>query len=244
MQEKPKISEATLKNYLGENLTRSILSRKRNGKPLLIPYFEGLIPGDILLTKSLIRGKPNRSSAVYLGQKTHEKKNFSEENSFWTHAMVYVGNMHVVESQLGRKSRRAFLNLSQNADKGADAGLKVSPITDYSYNYEILICRLKDLSREDSHKVALYALSNCFIDKRTYPIVRITTSTLSEKPKAKDLHLATTCSEFSLECLAIGTGNMTAVYVDVKTGNEDYYPADFHKSEQFEKIPMTYFQLD
>ena len=240
MAENPKISEATLVNYLGKNLTKSILSRRRGGHPLLIPNFEALVPGDILLTKTLKKGKPDRSSVVYIGQHNHTKKSFSDDNALWTHAMVYVGNMHVVESQLGRRAIKTF----SHREKAAPAGLKVSPITDYSYNFEIVICRLKGLSKEDSHKVALYALSNCFIDKRTYPRARIVVDTITAKSRPKKLNLAATCSEFSLECLAIGTGNMTSVYVNVTSGDDDYYPADFHRSEQFEKIPMTYFQLE
>jgi hypothetical protein len=36
---------------------------------------------------------------------------------------------------------------------------------------------------------------------------------------------------------------MVQIYDDVQKGADDYFPADFHASEEFEKIPMSYFQL-
>jgi hypothetical protein len=81
------------------------------------------------------------------------------------------------------------------------------------------------------------------VHKRRYPFLRIATSTLLKRPFRKDLHIAATCSEFALECLAIGGTCMVKKYASVEDGKEDFYPADIHASDEFVKSPMTYLRL-
>ena len=223
-----KITRATLIKELGHNLATSVLSRRKRNNTLLIPNIELLHSGDIILSSD-----SHKKSAVQLAQQNlANKRGYTEKDWIWTHAMMYVNNIHVAESNI-------YMNWSDLVVRG---GLQVVPLTSYS-NGKLVICRHRRAEHGVGKDAALYAMGNCVVSKRKYPWRRIIISALTATPARKVLHAETTCSEFALECLAIGAACMVKEYNEVQDGIADYYPADFHASGEFAKIPMTYFEL-
>jgi hypothetical protein len=150
------ISRAALTAELGPTLARKALSHVGTGGR--IPNFEELLPGDVILSRNLdAKGNVSPSNVRFV-QKSLKQKKFSEDNLTWTHTMMYVGGMHVAESQFIKK-------------KEIWVGLRVVPLTIYSQNVELLICRHKAL--EGGMEAAQYALLNCIAERRGYPLGRM-----------------------------------------------------------------------
>lgn len=227
------ISNATLKAELGHNIAASALSAFRGKKEILIPNLDDLERGDVILSR-YTKNNTIKGSPVEFGQKTHMRKKFSAAACIWTHAMVYLGNMFVAESQ-------PFL-LDEKFLLGFGSGLQAVPLTRYCGSRDFVICRYADYS-DVGDDIAQYAVLNCIANTRKYPLWRTISCALTQRSRKKDLHLAANCSEFALECLAIGAACMVDIYDSVFNGSEDFYPADFYDHSDFKKIDMTYLRL-
>ena len=241
------ITRAALSKECGPNLAASVLRAIPSAKEILIPHFEHLKKGDIILSRRLEKDGSPETSLIEIGQRAVARKNFSDEECHWCHSMVYVGRMHVAESQGTYR---------QNGQK--KQGLRVAPLTEYG-NHDLLICRHKDIEVAGNN-TSHYAILTCVVDPRKYPFQRLYASAIQQflgtklkdfgilemlvkKMSQRDLQKAITCSEFALECLAIGGTCMVEHYNNVNDGRDEFYPADFCKSGEFQRLPMTYMRV-
>lgn len=226
------ISRAALEAEIGKNLAHSALARMKKQGEVLIPDFEQIERGDIILSRHCLRNHSAKNAPVVRAQKSLMSKDFCAEACSWGHAMVYIGNMFVAESQ------PFFLH-----GVVPKSGLRAIPLTTHSTSRQLLICRHKGVSGREGD-VAHYAAVNCIADTRRYPLSRTIRCAFLDRPEAKQLFYAANCSEFALECLAIGGQCMVDAYAKLKDGEEEFYPADFYARKEFEKIEMTYLRLE
>lgn len=225
------ISRVTLERDLGEFATRALFRRHL---PLgsKIPAYEKLKVGDVILSR---HKRPNFFSRQVTAAQLDRGHN--AEDASWTHAMLYVGDLHVVESH---KSVRL------------KAGVMVSDLLRYCKDCDLLVLRHSDTA---------------FSDYRRQDIVRYGLLMPSIRPRRFDgfrtfsiwcgcrlgFHLPSRlsieriiCSEFILECFAAGGAYMTESHVALREpGNHGaaFLPADLAKEPNFQKIDMEYYEL-
>jgi hypothetical protein len=222
------ISRATLKAEIGDNLADKAVSTLK-GK-ILIPNIDQLRRGDIVLSRSSTRTIAIKSSPVVLGQRMALTKDFSAEASSWCHAMVYVGNMYITDSQP--------FSMKNNWR----SGLRTAALTNYCKNSDLLICRHKQYNYVGDD-IAQYALLNYVANPRKYPHFRTVFNTIMDKASPKNLYKSANCGEFALECLAIAGACLVDTYERVQKGVEEFYPASFHNHGDFDMIEMEYLTL-
>lgn len=227
------ISRATLEAEIGGSFASCALSRMKRGGAILIPNYERLERGDVILSKHCLSDTNIKNTPVQIAQLSLASKRFSEDACSWGHAMVYVGNMFIAESQ-----PFFFSGITPKS------GLRALPLTIYSLSRELIICRHKELCSTLGEKIAHYATLNCIADTRRYPLLRTIKSALLDKSLKKELLKAANCSEFALECLAIGGGYMVEPYSKLDDGEAEFYPADFFTRQEFDKIPMSYLKVE
>ncbi|HEY8261007.1 MAG TPA: hypothetical protein VIG55_07335 [Methylosinus sp.] len=225
------ITREILAAEIGRNLAHSALARMKRGADLLIPDLEGVRRGDIILSRHCGWRENVKLSLVARAQKSLFSKNFTPEACSWGHAMVYLGDMFVAESQ------PIFFRGPLPA-----SGLRAIPLTAHSASRELLICRHRGAAGREEN-IARYAALNCIANSRRYPIDRVLRTAFLDRSETKQLFIAANCSEFALECLAVGARCMVETYAKVRSGQEDFYPADFHADSDFERIEMTYLRL-
>jgi hypothetical protein len=220
------ISKNTLIEILGQRAGASALKAVARGEDARIPDFDMLDPGDIVLVKSR---KPSGSSQL-IADVQEQILNFRPHEARWTHSMVYVGDLHVAESQ------KAILGWP---------GTRVAALTKYAATCDMTICRFagERFSLAEANGIARWALLDCTVGKRSYDNARAYSSATMTRPQKANLGKAVICSEFALECLAVGGAVMVGEYNEVINGKRFFYPADFIKSDAFRKIPLQFLEL-
>lgn len=224
---------------VGAGIAESIL-RKSARRRHWIPDFEWLQAGDIVLSRSKTRpGK--KPPAIERHQRTIPRLQKNGACS-WTHAMLYVGRLHVAESTTFFKT--GILDWR--------TGIRISPLIADIEATDLLICRRKDFQQTapNRNEAVAYALLDHAVHRRPYGFDRIASIALSRTgivgrvltPLFRaQLTKAIICSEYALECLATAE-LLTSEYASI--GNTNFfYPGDFHAHRAFDHIEMRYRQL-
>jgi hypothetical protein len=185
-----------------------------------------LDPGDIVLVKRRQKG----GAAQLIADVQEQVLGFASYAAQWTHAMVYVGDLHVAESQ------KAILGWP---------GTRVVPLTKYAADCDMMICRFSGprFSLAEANGIARWALLDCTVGQRRYDNARALDSATLTRPQKTNLQKAVICSEFALECLATGGGVLVGEYNAMLKAERFFYPADFVKSDAFRKIPLEFLEL-
>ena len=236
------IGEADLVAYLGKGIASSYIKALRASPGCLVPNYDDLLVGDIVLSRKAAR-RPHALTSLLPSIESHQRsiERLKTTDAWrWTHSMLYVGRLHVAESQ---KSFRAI-------------GTTVSPLTKPA-NIELVVCRRRDrdeIEGFDAYRrnAALYALMDHAVNKRDYGrkrIVAISTdgrgfiSKIAGRVFPPDFSKEIICSEFVLEALAIGGKMLTQEWEQLKTPQSFFYPGDFYAHPSFETVPLTYLSL-
>ena len=225
------ISRNSLESEFGRGVARNI-DRALRGKALkMIPDHENLMVGDVILSKTT-KLTPSEWHQRRLGR-------YTQEQAAWSHAMLYVGRLHVVEF-------RTF-----NA-RGLASGIVVNPLTKHSPDVEFKICRRSNYDKirkfsSSRRAAALYALLDQAVHRRRYDFKRI--AALASEGKRwegvvralfpSDFERAMICSEFVLECLAIN-GILTIDYLTMIENGTYFLPADFYAHSLLDKLDMKF----
>jgi hypothetical protein len=198
------------------------------GGKRLIPSYECLQLGDIVLaghpkkTNGKDKWHPVRSSQL--------KQGCHSDSCRWTHAMLYVGQLHVIESNKPTKWK---------------TGVTLAPLTRDAHRSEFLILRYKGedfLGRRD-HMVR-HALMSPYLTPRQYDIPGAIASHFSWRPKGADHSTRIFCSEFILECFFL-QGFLVEEFIEVTEGrNKFFLPAHLAVHNRFDRFPMKYFELE
>lgn len=233
LQEIEEISYAALEREIGPYLGPNIVSRLKKSGCSKIPSLEQLLVGDIILCKYNSKSKSKKKHPVEAHQISKLKHSF--DHAQWTHAMVYVGNLFVAESQTFFKKPKRI---------GRYSGTRIHSIVDYSETHDLKICRHKALQDfpDLRQSVGRYAVLDTAINPRKYPWKRVLQMGFRKVLDTPKLHQAVMCSELALEALAIQGRVMVEDYNNLNNGNA-FYPADFHARDEFENIDIEYFNL-
>lgn len=228
VREDKKISRATLERELGEH-AHSVLKLIDKKKYTHVPDIENLFVGDIILTRGLGKdGKPKPHIVEIYQQK---ELGFTPEDAFWCHAMVYIGNMHVVES-----TKKIHWTA-----RGFRTGPRISNLMDFVDTCKLKVCRSNQLKLfwDLRHNIGRTALIDISLNRRFYSRSRLW-DLVRNAAKRPDLKASVICSEYALQLLATGASCMTEEYEALGTESFKYYlPGDFHRSEKFEKMDLT-----
>lgn len=204
----------------GENA----LAKLREAGSDLVPNHQGLRFGDVILAQDV-----NKKQLITAAQL---RQGFSAEAACFSHAMLYVGELHVLEAQF------------ESGGNGEFSGTRIAPLTRYS-GRELLVARYRPAeSDREGLLVARYALIRQALGRRAYDwrgALRV--GATGRRKSAPDLENAIVCSELVLEAFAIGGQFLVDEYADVRSGRRFYYPADFFANKTFDKLEMTYFRL-
>jgi hypothetical protein len=225
------ISKNALESEFGRGVARSIDKALRGKHLKMIPDHESLMVGDVILSKT------SRLTMPEWHQRGLDR--FKPADAVWSHAMLYVGRLHVVEF-------RTF-NL-----KGLGSGIVVNPLTKHSADVDFKICRRSGYNTirkfsSSRRGAALYALLDQAVRRRRYDFNRIA-AIASEGKKweafvktmlPSDFERAMICSEFVLECLAIN-GLLTIDYLNLQQKGRYFLPADFHAHPLLDKLDMKF----
>lgn len=226
----------------GEGAANSIL-RKLKGDPALIPSPDHLAVGDVILTRH------SKKFGWLPTVETYQRRNAqfqSGEAATWSHAMLYVGRMHVVEST----------NHFKIGPLEWKSGIRVAPMVHDDVKTEYLILRRRDSSKIPGFEqlvgaAAVYALMDYALRRRTYGYDRATAVVVSTWPRIfsglrkffpNRLNQAIICSEYVLECLAIGATMLTDEYNNLGT-DSFFLPAHFFVHPDFDHLPMKFVQV-
>lgn len=148
--------------------------------------------------------------------------------------MLYVGQLHVVESN-------KFINFRRT-------GLKVAPLTRDCANHEFLVLRYNDNEFRGSRRqnVVRYGLLSQTVNPRRYDRGAAISAVFQRRRPSQTMHLKRiNCSEFVLECFAIGGAYLVDDYVRVtSTPNQFYFPAHLAENKKFERLTMRYYKLE
>jgi len=199
------------------------------GGKRLIPSHECLEIGDIVLS-----GHPKRENGKdkwHPVQKSQLRQGCDPASCRWTHAMLYVGDLHVIESNKPTKLR---------------TGVTLAPLTRDSHNREFLILRYKGTDfverRED---IVRYALMSSYLAPRQYDIGGALAPHFRWRPNGADHSKRIFCSEFILECFFVQGPFLVKEFIAVTEGeNQFFLPADLAVDDRFDHLPMKYFELE
>jgi hypothetical protein len=253
-----RITVQELAQSFGEGIGKSITTELSRSKGKLIPNFADLQLGDVVLSRE---SKPARWPFSLLpsvvGSQSKVSRFRGSDAPLWSHAMLYVGRMHVAESTNFFKVK----NLQWHT------GIRVAPLISPTATTEMLICRRRPppddeqlapgepsaayLLETSLKEATLYALTDYAVARRSYGFDRAAAIGLSRRPILQTLfqrffpdrfNEAIICSEYVLECLARGS-LFSDEYASVG-GATVFYPADFWVNPHLDKIDMTYLEID
>lgn len=225
------ISLPSLETEVGKVAANSIrkASKRINGD-VVIPDHEQLYVGDVILRSNRGKPKPN----VEGHQRSHGR---SEEASKWTHAMLYIGNLHVLESH--PPTIRDMTN-----------GVRVSPLMDkddQKSEYLILRCKLAGFN-ERRFPMVRRALLHNELSPQKYDI-RVTIDVflfqLFSRRRTPDHDQFANCSEYVLSCYANGAETLVEDYIRIRREDEQhfFFPADLYTSSAFDHHAMAFSRL-
>lgn len=219
------ISSNALEAEVGKGAARSAIKHLKwaeDGRRL-VPSQEDLRVGDVILSKPS-NGRWHATETVT----TQRDYGCSDEASRWTHAMLYVGQLHVAES---------------NKPISARTGVAIFPLTAYTDQYEFLVLRYKNSEFGDSRRqnIARYALLSRNIDPRRYDLRTAYKAWRRQRRNAPKHLKSINCSEFVLECFAIGGPYLIEEYLRLMNDADTFFfPAHLAENDNFEHIPMRY----
>lgn len=225
------ISYDALVAEIGRPAARSAVGRLRriDTKRRLIPSHEHLEIGDIILTgyPKKLNGKhkwhPVRQSQMQHG--------CDPESCHWVHAMLYVGELHVIESNKPTKLR---------------TGVTLAPLTRDAHNSEFLVLRYKGSDFKHRRDVInRYALMSPYLSPRRYDVRGAVQSYFKWRPRGADHTTRIFCSEFILECFAIMGPFLVEDWIKItEEKNAFFLPAHLAVDPRFDRLPMKYFVLE
>ncbi|MCY4336696.1 MAG: hypothetical protein OXC60_18740, partial [Litoreibacter sp.] len=186
------------------------------------------------------------SSVVYYGgaHKLVERAQVEHERppdaSKWTHAMLYVGSLHVLESRPWN---------------GPSSGVRTGHLAfKRSEQIECLVLRHKSpIYYERRFALARRALLEQTLAPQKYSVRSVahaaTTALSNYLPvqatrRIVDLDKAATCSEYVLNCLANGAETLVTQYFNILDSDMQFFPADLYMLDDFEKIPLEFYDLE
>lgn len=195
-----------------------------------LPDYTDLQIGDIILTRGNMK-KPHAKKIWY----KQIEANHSEENSEFTHAMLYVGKLHVAES--------VFAWFKLNPLKFFQSGVRVVPLSTAIANSDVKIMRASRGKDSDDEGVAElrfqaghYALLDHAINRRVYNLSRVaeinSTNNFvrriwAEISKKREGEQSVICSHYVMECISVGMGINPKGYIEMTHGRQAVYPAQF-----------------
>ena len=183
------LSYDTLQVEIGISAAQSAVKLSRLAKQkVLIPNYEQLKLGDIILTSHpKTMGADRKWHPVSHSQRLN---GLSEEHCHWTHAMLYVGELHIVESNKPTRIR---------------TGVTLAPLTRDASKSEFIVLRYKGAEfAKRRNDIVRYALMSPFLAPRRYDLWGALSSHYRFRPRGADHSKRIFCSEFILECFAIG----------------------------------------
>ena len=211
-------------------------SFERNNRQIL-PNYSDLRLADVILTKSMKKNIVGDTIS-----KRQRGLKYPADDASWTHAMIYVGQMHVAESvflwhDIGRK---VFLR----------SGIRIAPITTVIKNCHYRILRHRDLEREkytvSRLEASNYAMLDYIADRRVYNVIRIPelatdgkVRRIGAKINIPAIKRSIICSEFVLECLAIGAGVHVERFFQLQQDFGYIYPADFPNLDNMREVTLS-----
>jgi hypothetical protein len=222
------ISFNTLAAELSESAARSAMRhvRIRSDGVALIPSYEDLRVGDVILSRPLSRKWPTAEIET-----TQKKYGCNRDCCCWTHAMLYVGQLHVAES---------------NKPYAIKTGVGISPLTAHTGSSEFLVLRYRDAEFRATRRqsIARYALLNPTINPRRYDVRAAIGARLRRRPTGVRHAEYVNCSEFVLECFAIAGPYLIQSYLQIQNErNSFFFPAHLADDSNFEQFPMKYYKL-
>jgi hypothetical protein len=232
-----------IRAFAGEAIARKIFARLRYKRKATLPDFNILRVGDIILSRD---AKRKKVSGIQKHQSTIERFKASSEYASWSHAMLYLGRLHVAEST----------TLFKVGPLQWKSGVRIAPLIG-SPTVDLLVCRRADADATDnydqfSNGAALYALMNHAISPHGYDYSRIAAIAMSNRGKILrklgskillDAERSVICSEYVLRCLAFG-GQMFTDEYDALSPTEFFYPADFACHKNIETFSMKYLSIN
>jgi len=226
------ISLETLDTELGATPAASILKIVHGkGGAVRAPKHEDLNVGDVILSRPTTKQKPNISAH-------QESHNRPKEASRWTHAMLYVGNLHVLES-------------NPPSFKDRRNGVRISPlvITEGQSTDFVVLRHKSELFERRRFSMVRRALLDYHLSKPKYDWKAAANAfffQLSGKRSSPQLHLAANCSEYVLSCYANGAETLVEDYVKIHQDDENhfFFPADLYCNASFDKLPMDFYTFE
>lgn len=192
-----------------------------------VPAHENLRVGDVILSRPHMRVWQTEEIET-----TQQEYGCTLECSRWTHAMLYVGQLHVAES---------------TKPYSLKTGVAIYPLTAYSGEFDFRVLRYKneEFSAGRRQNIARYALLNRYVNPRQYDRKAAYNAWLRRRRKGPKHVKSINCSEFVLECFAIAGPYMIDEYVRLLDGTDDYFfPANLAANSHFEHVPMKYYRFD
>lgn len=206
---------------------------------MLVPGADALRIGDVILCRPSSTGKYTHQ--IERHQRTIPRLNVGDAPT-WRHAMLYVGRLHVAESTTWFKANRQIRS-----------GVRIAPLINVGGKNDLLILRRSnmDVDYDEYRKsAAMYALTDYALSKKSYGYDRIVKMAVQNAgPLAKltpfvpsNFEKTVICSEYVLQCLAIGGQILTEQYLSLDD-DTFFYPADFAVMKTFEPVAFEYRQL-
>lgn len=225
------IAHSTLEKECGKPIARRVISQLRKKDIKKIVDVEALLVGDVILSRDSEGrfGKDPKSPVKSFQEKV---RNIPDDASQWTHAMLYVGGAHVIESQPKFLVQRKLPYVRN--------GTRVRSLVDYSVNHELLVCRHRGLAA-DHHarkEVGRWGVLEQHVAPRPYPIQRIRDIWLDSRYRDPKLINAVMCSELALELLALAGTVLVEEYNGLGSGRSPFLPAEFHTHDDFVTFPL------
>jgi hypothetical protein len=224
------ISQNALIAEIGKPAAKSAVGKLRyvGGGTRLIPSYECLEIGDIIL--SAYPKKENGKEKWHPVHRSQLRHGCEPNSCRWTHAMLYVGELHVIESNKPTRLR---------------TGVTLAPLTRDAHSSEFLILRYKgsDFLRRRDH-IVRYALMSPYLSPRKYDVRGAVASHFHWRPKGADHSTGIFCSEFILECFGVQGPFLVEEFVAVtESANQFFLPAHLAVDTRFDRFPMKYFEL-
>lgn len=235
------ISRAALEKELRSSVVKSLSRYIDVGKGTTsVPIHESLRVGDVILTRE--RGRRGGKNPVRIAQSL---AGYEDGFATWTHAALYVGDLHIIESIGG------FLRELRKAPHTPwRSGVHLRPLTKYSSTHDLRVLRYESPDFDtERRRIAAYAFLEYSIGKRKYDHARVRNLAKSvawrEPDKAGTKHSTKViCSEFVAEAFAIGGGLLAEMYNDLLEKGVPIYPATLAKCDRFREVPVSYYTLE
>jgi hypothetical protein len=189
----------------------------------LIPAYQDLQPGDIILSRKRWR----LFTWIAVGQWMLHGRAW--RNSRWTHAMIYVGELHAVES-----------------NKFFRIGVRSVPLTRDRRSHDFLVLRSDHaLTAVRAPIMVAYAKDRAFYYPPRYDLTPVWLPLLRWMERRPDHTRSISCGEFVLQCYFRG-GFLPERYNELmKQGSRKFYlPPDFLGESGFQRFEMRYLELE